>query len=126
VLEGVNIQSVLTQYGADNFIMEYDTLDAEGKYAAEMCQGMIRGRTTSKQGLPSYSLYLNVNGQRIKRSFIPQNPEKMTNNAYTKSADEAAGGHMIVWVFKDEVADGAPFSEKCAVTIKDNVYEIMS
>jgi len=126
VLEGVNIQSVLTKYSADNFIMEYDTLDAEGKYAAEMCQGMIRGRTTSKQGLPSYALYLNINGQRIKRSFIPQNPEKMTNNAYTKSADEAAGGHMIVWVFKDEVADGAPFSQKCAVTIKDNVYEIMS
>ena len=126
VLEGVNIQSILTQYGADNFIMEYDTLDAEGKYAAEMCQGMIRGRTTSKQGLPSYSLYLNINGQRIKRSFIPQNPEKMTNNAYTKSADEAAGGHMIVWVFKDEVPDNAPFSQKCAVTIKDNVYEIMS
>ena len=126
VLEGVNIQSILTQYGTDNFIMEYDTLDAEGKYAAEMCQGMIRGRTTSKQGLPSYSLYLNVNGQRIKRSFIPQNPEKMTNNAYTKSADEAAGGHMIVWVFKDEVPDNAPFSQKCAVTIKDNVYEIMS
>jgi hypothetical protein len=126
VLEGVNIQSILTQYGADNFIMEYDTLDAEGKYAAEMCQGMIRGRTTSKQGLPSYALYLNINGQRIKRSFIPQNPEKMTNNAYTKSADEAAGGHMIVWVFKDEVPDSAPFSQKCAVTIKDNVYEIMS
>ena len=126
VLEGVNIQSVITKYGADNFIMEYDTLNAEGQPAAEMCQGMIRGRTTSKQGLPSYALYLNINGQRIKRSFIPQNPEKMTNNAYTKSAEEAAGGHMIVWVFKDEVADGAPFSEKCAVTIKDNVYEIMS
>jgi hypothetical protein len=126
VLEGVNIQSVLTQFSADNFIMEYDTLDAEGKYAAEMCQGMIRGRTTSKQGLPSYALYLNINGQRIKRSFIPQNPEKMTNNAYTKSADEAAGGNMIVWVFKDEVADSAPFSQKCAVTIKNNVYEIMS
>lgn len=127
VLEGVNIQHILTQFGAENFIMEYDTLDAEGKYAAEMCQGMIRGRTTSKQGLPSYSLYLNIGGARIKRTFIPQNPEKRNaQNAYTNSAENAAQGHMIVWVFKDEVADAAPFNEKCAATIKDNVYEIMS
>jgi len=32
---------------------------------------------------------------------------------------------MIVWVFKDEVADSASFKEKCAITIKDNVYEVM-
>ena len=127
VLEGVNIQHILAQFGADNFIMEYDTLDAEGKYAAEMCQGMIRGRTTSKQGLPSYTIYLNIGGQRIKRSFIPQNPEKRNaQNAYTPSADQAGQGHMIVWIFKGEVADDAPFNEKCAATVKDNVYEIMS
>lgn len=126
ILEGVNIQHILAHFGADNFIMEYDTLDAEGKYAAEQCQGMIRGRTTSKQGLPSYTLYLNIGGQRIKRSFIPQNPEKKdASNAYTKSADEAgAGGHMIVWVFKDEVPDSAPFKEKCAVKMYDNNYEV--
>jgi len=126
VLEGVNIQHIIKQFAADNFIMEYDTLNAEGAYAPEMCQGMIRGRTTSQAGLPSYSLYLNINGQRIKRTFMPQNPEKRTaQNAYTKSAEEAGGGHMIVWVFKDEAADHAPFTEKVAVTIKDNVYEVM-
>lgn len=126
ILEGVNIQHILTQFGADNFIMEYDTMSAEGQFAPEMCQGMIRGRTTSQAGLPSYSLYLNINGQRIKRTFMPQNPEKRNaQNAYTNSANEAGGGHMIVWVFKDEAADNAPFKEKVAVTIKDNVYEVM-
>ena len=125
VLEGVNIQHIIKQFGAENFIMEYDTLSAAGQYAPEMCQGMIRGRTTSQAGLPSYSLYLNVNGMRVKRTFMPQNPEKIVNNAYTKSADEAGVGHMIVWVFKDEVADNAPFAQKCAITIKDNVYEVM-
>jgi len=112
VLEGVNIQHIIKQFAADNFIMEYDTLSAEGTYAPEMCQGMIRGRTTSQAGLPSYSLYLNINGRTAQ-------------NAYTKSANEAGGGHMIVWVFKDEAADNAPFTEKVAVTIKDNVYEVM-
>jgi len=127
VLEGVNIQHILSQFGADNFIMEYDTLSAEGTPAPEMCQGMIRGKTTSQAGLPSYSLYLNINGQRIKRTFMPQNPDKMgANNAYTKSAVEAGTGNMIVWVFKDEAPDTAPFNEKCAVTIKNNVYEVMT
>jgi len=126
VLEGVNIQHIIQQNGADNFIMEYDTMNAEGQFAPEMCQGMVRGRTTAVAGLPSYSLYLNIGGQRFKRTFMPQNPEKRnTSNAYTNSANEAAGGHMIVWVFKDEAADNAPFKEKVAVTIKDNVYEVM-
>ena len=124
VLEGINIQHIITQLGAENFIMEYDTVNGQGQYAPEQFQGMLRGKMTSGIGLPSYVLYLNINGQRIKRSFLPQNPEKMTQNAYTKSADEAAGGNMIAWVFKDEVADSAPFSEKCAATIKNNVYEI--
>ena len=127
VLEGVNVQNIIAQLGADNFIMEYDTLSAEGQYTGEMFQGMIRGRTTSKQGLPSYALYLNINGQRTKRTFMPQNPEKRNaQNAYTNSADLAGAGHMIAWVFKDEVPDAAPFAQKCSVTIKDNVYEVMS
>lgn len=124
VLEGVNIQHILTQFGADNFIKEYDTLDANGKPAAEQCQGMIRGYLTSKQGLPAYSVYINMGGQRFKRSFLPQNPEKITNNAYTKSADDAAAGNMIAWVFKDEVPDTAKFTEKCAVKIRNNEYEV--
>ena len=124
VLEGVNIQHILTLMGADNFIIEYDTLNAAGQFAAENCQGMIRGYLTTKQGLPAYSIYLNVGGRRIKRSFLPQNPDKRNaQNAYTKSADEAGQGHVIAWVFKDEAADNAPFKEKCAVKIYDNIYE---
>jgi hypothetical protein len=127
VLEGINIQHIITLFGADNFIMEYDTLSADGAPAGEMFQGMIRGKITSQAGLPSYSLYLNINGQRIKRTLMPQNPDKVgANNAYTKSAAEAATGNMIVWIFKDEAADNAPFNEKCAVTIKNNAYEVMS
>lgn len=127
VLEGVNIQHIIQQFGADGFIMEYDTMNAQGQYAAEGCQGMIRGYLTSKQGLPAYAIYLNINGMRIKRSFLPQNPEKMNaQNAYTNAATEAQQGHMVAWVFKDEVADAAPFKEKCAVKIRDNAYEVIS
>lgn len=131
VLEGVNIQHILTKFGADNFIMEYDTLNAAGQPSAEQCQGMIRGYCTSKQGLPAYSVYLNINGVRYKRTFLPQNPEKRNGqNAYSNSAQEAAAGHQIAWIFKDEVADSAPFKEKCAVKITNSingiVYEVIS
>lgn len=131
VLEGVNIQHILTKFGADNFVMEYDTLNAAGQPAAEQCQGMIRGYCTSKQGLPAYSIYLNIGGVRYKRTFLPQNPEKRNaQNAYSQSAQEAGAGHQIAWVFKDEVADAAPFKEKCAVKITNSVngivYEVIS
>ena len=132
VLEGVNIQHILTQFGADNFIMEYDTLNANGQgghsYAAEACQGMIRGRLTTG-GLPSYQIYLNIGGQRIRRLFVPQNPEKRgANNAYSPTAEQAAVGNQIAWVFRGEAQDGAPFKEKCAVKITNTaagiVYEV--
>lgn len=125
VIEGANIQHIIAQMGAENFIMEYDTLNAQGQPTAEKCQGMIRGYLTSKQGLPAYAVYLNVNGQRIRRSFLPQNAEKRNaQNAYTNAAEEAGGGgHMIAWVFKDEVANAAPFKQKCAAKIYDNIYE---
>ncbi len=132
VLEGVNIQHILTQFGADNFIMEYDTLNANGQgghsYAAETCQGMIRGRLTTG-GLPSYQIYLNIGGQRIRRLFVPQNPEKRgANNAYSPTAELAGAGNQIAWVFRGEAPDGAQFKEKCAVKITNTaaglVYEV--
>ncbi len=132
VLEGINIQHILQQYGADNFIMEYDTLNANGQgghsYAAEACQGMLRGRLTTG-GLPSYQLYLNIGGQRIRRLFVPQNPEKRgANNAYSTSADQAGAGNQIAWIFRGEAPDGASFKEKCAVKMTNTaagiVYEV--
>ena len=128
VLEGVSIQHIIDHFGAKDFIMEYDTINAQGQGPLpEQCQGMIRGHLSSKQGLPCYAVYLNIGGRRIKRVFTPQNPEKMgANNAYTKTAIEAQQGHMVAWVWKDEAADNAPFNEKCAAKIVDNVYEVIA
>ena len=127
VLEGVNVSDIIQHFGADGFIVEYDTINAQGQGPLpEVCQGMIRGHLSTKQGLPVYHVYLNINGNRIKRVFTPQNPEKMgANNAYSKTAIEAQTGHMIAWVWKDEANDNAPFNEKCAVKIVDNNYEII-
>jgi hypothetical protein len=128
VLEGVNIQHIIAQFGADNFIMEYDTLNANGQggnsFASEACQGMIRGRLT-KDGLPSYQIYLNIGGQRIRRLFVPQNPEKRNaDNAYSPTAEAAAVGNQIAWIFRGEAQAGASFTEKCAAKITNTAAGI--
>ena len=129
VLEGVDISTIITQCGAENFIMSYDTLNADGQggeqYAAEDFTGRIRGRFTVKDRLPSYQIYLNIGGQRIRRSYVPQNPEKRgADNAYSPSANDAAAGNQIAWVFKGEAPSGAPFTQKCAVKLHGSGYEV--
>jgi len=125
VLEGINIQHIIQHYGADNLIMEYLAINGSGQEVLEKCQGMLRGTTTSRQGLPCYTLFLNLGGKRFKRTFVAQNPDKLNaQNAYTKTAAEAGEGHMLAWVYRGEADDSAPFKEKCAVKIRDNNYEV--
>jgi hypothetical protein len=129
VLEFVSIQHIIDSHGAQNFVMECDGQSAVGaSHEGINCTtGMVKGFVSSDKGLPCYNIYLNINGQRIKRSFIPQNPEKMNaSNAYSPPALEAQQGHMIAWIMKGEVADGADFKVKCAVKMRDNAYEVIS
>jgi hypothetical protein len=126
VLDPVPIDDIIKQFGADNFVMEYDTLNAQGQFAVEKCQGYVRGIIFKNSGLPGFEIYLNINGQRFKRTFVPQNPQKRnTQNAYSKTAAEAQQGHMIAWVYRGEANNMASFKEKCAVKIRDNVYEVI-
>lgn len=127
VLEPVNIEHILKHYGADNFIMEYDTVGATGSYAAEkVVNGTVRGHiSTGKAHLPCYDVYLNVGGRRVHRTLMPGNPEKKDQqNAYTNSANESAAGNAISFVFKDksEVAPNAKFQEKITAKLTNNDY----
>jgi len=128
ILEFVSIQHIIDHFGCQNFIMECDGQSAVGASleGISCATGQVKGHISSKQGLPMYTIYLNINGQRIKRSFVPQNPEKMNaQNAYSNPALEAQRGHMIAWVYKGE-GDGKPdFKDRCAAKIKDNAYEII-
>ena len=126
VLEGVNVSGVIEQLGAHNLVMEYDTANAQGQFAAETFQGMVRGHVTSKTGLPRYTLYLNINGTRVQRTLIPQNPAKVNAQGQaSQSAIEAQTGHMIMYVMKGEAPNNASFMEKCAVIIKDNDFQVI-
>ena len=121
VLEPVDLSGIFAQLGVSNLIMEYDTVNAQGQPAGEAFGNFVRGHVTSKAGLPRYTLYLNINGHRIRRDFIPQNV-----NTSSPSAAEAAGGSMIAYVMKGEAPQGATFMQKCSVIIKDNDYQAVS
>ena len=80
--------------GASDLFHSMDTV--EGKTLSEKrITDTIVGRVLPKSGLPGYHLYLNIRGMKAKRSFIPQNPNKMNNGVLSKWAELARAGHMI-------------------------------
>jgi len=122
VLEPITIADLIQLHNAPNLIMEYDTLNAAGNRQPEKCEGYIRGTVFTKSnnhGIPAYCIYLNINGMRVKRSLIAQNPAKITNGQYSPKALEARAGHAIAWLFSEDE------NKKFVAVIKDNVYEAL-
>jgi hypothetical protein len=71
----------------------------------------LRGYMSSKELLPSYKVYINVDGIEICRRVFPQNPNKRNDQGqYTKPAILARGGAKIMYVMEgsdDAKAAGA-------------------
>lgn len=99
VLEPISIHHIPD---AVELFSHMDTTDATGVYAGNQpCQGMIKG-LVSKQNLPMYRFYLNVGGHILKRTFIPQNPNKLNaHQELTKWAEEAREGAKIMMLLED-------------------------
>jgi len=118
ILEHVNIRDLIELHQADNLIMSYDTLNANGSYAREECQGSIRGtvfRKSNPYGLPAFAMYLNITGQRVERRLVAQNPGKLNaSGQLSTTALEARQGHAIAWIMGDGLST--------FIKIRDNVY----
>ena len=89
----------------DKFLIGLDITDpATGQYIVNSPYtahaGMIKGKITKNQGLPSYTLYFNYNGMEIKRFIAPQNQWKVNkaNTGYSAPAISAQNGAQIAWV----------------------------
>jgi hypothetical protein len=98
----------------DKFLIGIDITDpATGQYIVNSPYtahaGMIKGKVTKNQGLPSYTLYFNYNGMEIKRFIAPQNQWKVNKagTGYSAPAISAQNGAQIAWVM-----DGADDSSK--------------
>jgi hypothetical protein len=101
VLEGVRIDDLELGMGVKGIVAEYDTVDANGKWAPGVkCDGFIRGNIFSKTKLPGYTLYLNLRGFGAKRVMTPQNP-----NTTSTTAAKARAGVAITFVINGDKED---------------------
>jgi hypothetical protein len=82
-----------------------------GKWVKISTGNGLRGYISSKELLPSYKVYINVDGIEICRRVFPQNPNKRNDQGqYTKPAILARGGAKIMYVMEgsdDAKAAGA-------------------
>ncbi len=90
--------------GIENFLIGMDIVDpATGTYVINSPTtahaGMVKGKVTQKQHLPSYTLYFNYNGMEIKRFIAPQNQWKINASGhYSAPAQAAQQGAQIAWI----------------------------
>ena len=94
--------------------------DAEGhKHNDTPIVDSIKGQVFSNSGLPGYWLHLNVNGRKMKRTIVPQNPQKTNNNgALTPMALRVRNeGWTVMWVIS-EAYEGVPGLEVSKMVAK--------
>lgn len=101
VLEAVPIDDIA---GATQLFQKMDTRDNMGTFVNQApIQAYVTG-LVSKEGLPYYRLYINQNGQLQRRTFIPQNPDKMnTQQQLTSWALKVRDGWRITMLLADGV-----------------------
>lgn len=99
ILQPINIADIP---GALDLVIGFDKNDnVTGKTLMNQVidGGVISGKLTKKDQLPSYAIYINNNGIEQKRVFMVQNAFKATANGYSSTALKAQQGHQISWVW---------------------------
>ncbi len=111
--------------GMENFLIGMDIIDAaSGAYVinspATSHNGMVKGKVTQKQHLPSYTLYFNYNGIEIKRFICPQNQWKTNAQGYSAPATRAQQGAQIAWIMD---GDDSVAGNKWRAKVENGVIE---
>ena len=88
--------------GANQLFVAMDTVVNGQKVLDAPIDGHITGRLFKEGQLPGYHFYLNINGMKEKRSFLPQNPNKTgADQQLTKWAQLARTGNMIAMMLQE-------------------------
>lgn len=99
VLEAVAIDDIA---GATELFQKMDSSDNMGVYKPQQQIGAYITGLVSKDGkLPYYRIYINQGGQLHRRTFIPQNPDKMKDQQLTKWAAMVRDGWRITMLLAD-------------------------
>ncbi len=99
ILQPINIADIP---GAEQLVIgfdKYDNVTGKVQMNQPVVGGVISGKLTKKDQLPSYAIYINNNGIEQKRVFMVQNPFKVTGVNYSSTAVKAQQGHQISWVW---------------------------
>jgi hypothetical protein len=124
ILDPINIAHIP---GASQIFTHMDTLDSQGKYAKNQPTTMgITGMLT-KENLPKYTLFLNINGTLHRRSLVAQNPNAVDDMGNLKTwAREAQMGAKIMYVLGDHLNPGVRASIKLAAghTLGQEEYKL--
>jgi len=100
ITQGIDISDIP---GAAGFIIRHKTANEHGGTGMVDTHGVINGFVSPKIGLPAYTFYINVKGTILKRTFIPQNPDKADEMGNLKKWSQAArNGAMIAYMYKGE------------------------
>ena len=107
ILEPVNITNIPN---ATQLFTHMTTVDDNGIAISKTpCNGFIKGKLSKQQLLPMYELYLNINGEMHKRTFIVQNPNKKgADGNFTNWAIKARSGHVIMMLLEDKKPTDPP------------------
>jgi len=106
VLDGISVADIP---GADKLIIACTALDPTTMTTKKeaITNGQVKGFVSKNAGLPMFTVYLNVNGNELKRLFVPQNPWKQNSRGYSAPALQAQQGHKIAYIMDgaDNVAN---------------------
>ncbi len=101
-------------------IVKCDCLDENGRFCEQLATTTaLRGSIMKNTKLPTYKLYINVNGQEKVRVLLPQNPGKIQGGAYTKTALQARGGSCIMYIMEGNDAVAKATGKKFLCKIVD-------
>ena len=104
VLEPVRIDHIP---GALQLFTHMNTIDAQGRYANNQpTTNGIKGILT-QEGMPAYKLFMNMGGALHYRLLLPANPNKITNGALSKWAQEARNGVRRMALWAEDRSSGA-------------------
>lgn len=101
---------------ANKIFLGMDITDAAGARQDKVqVLDQIKGQRFKKSGLPGYWLWLNVNGFKMKRCLVPQNPNKMkSDGSPTSMAGRVRQGWAVMWVIADGI-NGAESEMKAKI-----------
>lgn len=124
--KAIDIKDILDRWNANGLIVSFLAPNGNNQDTDHECnEGFVCGFKYHKTQIPAFQLTLNIGGHRVVRKLIAQNPNKITNNAYTKGADMAGVGNAMAYIFS-EADQSQPWHVRCPAKIVNNDYQIQT